>query len=49
MNESALFGITLLVAGLGGTLLVLSLMAVVIHLLTIIFPAKKPHDRETTL
>ncbi len=49
MNETALFGITLLIAGLGGTLLVLSLMAVVIYLLTIIFPSKKSHDRETPL
>jgi len=47
MNEAAVFGLTMLIAGLGGTLLTLSLMALAIRMLTVVFPVKKSSDQET--
>lgn len=47
MNETAIFGLTMLVAGLGGTLLTLSLMVLAIRLLTAVFPMKKSSGKET--
>lgn len=42
MNETLLFGLTMLVVGMGGTLLTLILMAFILRGLTMIFPVEKP-------
>lgn len=44
MNDTALFGLTMLVVGMGGTLLTLALTALIIRGLTAIFPVEKPDD-----
>lgn len=41
MNETLLFGLTMLVIGMGGTLLTLTVMAFILRLLTKIFPAER--------
>ena len=45
MNETILFGLTMLVVGMGGTMLTLILMAVIIRALTAIFPVEKPEEK----
>ena len=45
MNETLLFGLTMLVVGMGGTLLVLIFLAFVLRGLTLLFPAEKPEHR----
>ncbi len=42
MNETILFGLTMLVVGMGGTILTLILMALIIRGLTAVFPVEKP-------
>ncbi|MFZ4484210.1 MAG: OadG-related small transporter subunit [Chthoniobacterales bacterium] len=42
MSEAAQFGLTMLVVGLGGTLLTLLGLVLVLHVLTAIFPVEKP-------
>lgn len=41
-----IFGLTMLLVGMGGTLLTLVFMALVLHLLTLVFPVKP--EGETT-
>ena len=42
MNETLLFGLTMLVVGMGGTLLTLVFVAFILRGLTMIFPVEKP-------
>ncbi len=44
MNDTLVFGLTMLVVGMGGTLLTLMLMAVIIRALTAVFPVEKAPD-----
>ncbi len=46
MNETLLFGITMLIVGMGGTMLTLVLMALIIRALTAILPVEKPDEKE---
>jgi len=39
------FGVTLIVIGMGGTLLVLSLFAILMNVLKMLFPMKKEKDQ----
>lgn len=39
-----IFGLTMLVVGMGGTLLALVIMAALLRLLTLVFPVKKAGD-----
>lgn len=41
------FGVTMLVVGMGGTLLTLGIMSVIIELLKKIFPYKKEEEEQT--
>lgn len=45
MSETLLFGLTMLVVGMGGTLLTLTVMAFLIRALTSIFPAEREEDK----
>lgn len=44
MSDTLVFGLTMLVVGMGGTLLTLMLMAVIIRGITAVFPVEKPED-----
>ncbi len=46
MNEQAVFGLTLLVVGMGGTLAALFLITLVIKALTILLPVKEADGEE---
>ena len=39
------FGVTMIVTGMGGTLLVLSLFAILMNVLKLLFPFKKENDK----
>ena len=39
------FGVTLMVTGMGGTLLALALLAVLMNILKLIFPYKQKNDK----
>ena len=39
------FGVTMIVTGMGGTLLVLSLFAILMNVLKLLFPFKKEKDK----
>ncbi len=43
--DNLTFGLTLLVVGMGGTLLTLFIMALIIQALTAIFPVKEEDDK----
>lgn len=45
MNETLLFGLTMLAVGMGGTLLVLVVLAFILRGLTLLFPVEKPANR----
>lgn len=44
MSDTLLFGLTMLVVGMGGTLLTLVIMAAILRLLTLVFPVKETTD-----
>lgn len=44
MSDTLVFGLTMLVVGMGGTLLTLFFMVGVIRAITAIFPVEKPAD-----
>jgi Na+-transporting methylmalonyl-CoA/oxaloacetate decarboxylase gamma subunit len=39
------FGVTMMVTGMGGTLLALTLLAVLMHVLKMLFPFKRENDK----
>lgn len=46
MSDTLTFGLTMLVVGMGGTLLTLVFMALVIRAITAVFPVEKPADHK---
>ena len=45
LMDNFTFGVTMMVTGIGGTLLVLSLFAVLMNVLKMLFPFKKETDK----
>lgn len=45
MSECMIFGLTMLVVGMGGTLITLAVIALVIRVLTAIFPAERKENK----
>ena len=46
MSETLLFGLTMLVVGMGGTLLTLIVIALILRARTMIFPVERPGNRK---
>jgi len=44
--NNATFGLTMLIVGMGGTLVTLALVSFLIHLLTIFFPLRRGEKEE---
>jgi len=46
--DNLTFGVTMMVTGMGGTLVVLSLFAIIMNILKMIFPLRKESTKSTT-